>query len=128
MKAIDKQEPRPSLTERLGMGGLGAMVGVAAGLVLQLAWLAVSSASRISAPFVFGCGFVGAVIGAASPTAALNALGGLLSILWGFLQGVSATWVSHDEDEPSKWPIWVVLLVVAGFMVGLAAYVSFRVP
>ena len=116
------KQPSSSLIERAGTAAIGAIVGFVLGLALQLIWIAATTSSTISAKFVWICCLAGAAVGAVSSAAALHAASGLLSFLWGFVQGLRARWVS-DEDDEANWPRWIAVLVGLGFAVGVAMLV-----
>jgi hypothetical protein len=110
------------IIERIAAGCVGAVLGCVLGVGLQLAWMAVSSASSISASFVFSIGALGAALCAALGSGIANGVVGLLALLWGFIQGVGMPWTAAG-DEPAGRPPWVVVLVVLEFAAGVAAVV-----
>ena len=115
-------ETSSPVVERIAAACVGALLGCVLGVGLQLAWIAVSAGSSISAPFVFLIGALGAALGAVVGLAIANGVVGLFSFIWGFIQGaVLLGWVA-EEDEPSRWPRWVLVLVVLGFAAGVAVF------
>ena len=107
-----------NLAERVGSAAIGSVGGAIVGVGVAMGSAAlVTPSSNAFATWVAVLAASGATMGAVAPRSSFALAGGLISLLWGLLNGMALNWPSRAEHGHS-WATRVVVLV--GVVLGVA--------